>query len=215
MKNTSVMACICFAGLAVVPAHGVIFSAVAPPALDVAMGAPLFAVPGDGTPLGTIYGHPPSLTPGMPLATPIGAMGFMPSHDRVAAGTPFMSGAFHALPIGAPGGIAGSDVVPPVGATAIDFFLTAEPGVVHSFSITAVGTVSSHTIVVPGVTSAAPVYVGFGTFGETLVDISIVKLPFPTTTTVTWVVSDIRVLPSPGVLVLAIGAAGAAMRRRR
>lgn len=202
-------------GLAAAQAQGAIFSSVAPAALDFAMGTPLLVVPGDGSPLGAIYGHPPSLTPGMPLATPIGSMGFMPSHDRVAPGTPFMSGAFHALPIGAPGGIAGSDVVPPVGATAIDFFLEAESGSTHSFSITAVGTLSSHTIVVPGVTPGAPVYVGFGAVGETLVDISIVKLPFPTTTMLTWVVSDIRVLPSPGVATLLLGAGLMGIRRKR
>jgi hypothetical protein len=139
----------------------------------------------------------------------------MPSHERLTAGTPFSSGSFLALPIGAPGGIAGSDVVPPLGATAIDFFITAELGSVHSFEITAVGTLTSATIVLPLVTDAMPVYVGFGAFGETLTDISIVKLPFPTTTTVTWVISDIRVIPAPGTAALMLVACLFGVRRRR
>lgn len=196
------------------PAFGGIIAAGTPAELDGLMGTPLLAVPGDGMPVGTVYGHPPSMTPGMALATPIGPMGFMPSHERVGPGG-VTSGAFHALPIGGPGGIAGSDVVPPAGATAIDFFLLAEPGSVHSFEITAVGSLSSETIVIPGVTSMTPVYVGFGAFGETIVDVSIVKLPFPSTTMTTWVVKDIRVVPTPGSA--ALGACGVLLvaRRRR
>lgn len=195
-------------------AHGAVFSAPGPGALDVMMGSVLIAVPGDGMPLGTIYGHPPSFTPGIPLPTPIGPMGFMPSHDRIAPGTPFSSGAFHVIPPPTTGTAAGSDVVPPVGATAIDFFLAAAPGSAHSFAITAVGTVTSHTIVVPGVLPGFPMYVGFGAIGETLVDISIVKLPFPSPTAVTWEISEIRVLPAPGSVAL-LGIGGVVMGRRR
>ena len=183
--------------------------------LDTLMGTPLLAVTDDGMPVGTAYGNPPTLTPGMALTTPIGPMGFEPTHDRVAAGTPTASGSFHALPIGGPGGIAGSDVVPPVGANAIDFYIVAEPGSVHDFEITAIGTVSTKTIIVAGVNEFGPVYVGFGSFGETLLDISIVKLPKFTPTVVTWTVSDIRVLPAPGTAVLAIGVGVAGLRRRR
>ena len=198
------------------PAFGAIMDASSFGDLTVLMGSPLIPVPDDGSALGTGYGHPPSLTPGLPLPTPIGAMGFMPTHERISAGSPASSGTFHALPIGGPGGIAGSDVIPPVGATAIGFYLEAEIGSVHSFEITAVGTATSHTIVIPGVSSTLPVFVGFGALGgETLVDISIVKLPFPTTTMVTWNVFGIEVLPSPGTPVLALGALGLALRRRR
>lgn len=194
--------------------HAAIFSMPTPAALDAAMGSPLLIVPGDGMPLGTVYGHPPSLTPGLPLPTPIGPMGFMPGHERISPGSPTSSGAFHALPIGGPGGIAGSDVVPPAGATAIDFYLASVPGTTHSFEITVVGTLSTHVIFLPGVTPGPPVYVGIGAFGETLVDISIVKSPFPSTTTMTWVVSDLRVLPTPGSLLL-LGGGVLALRSRR
>lgn len=207
------LTCVLAAAVAA-PASAAIISAPTPLALDIAMGTPLLVVPGDGTPFGTVYGHPPTFTPGLPLMTPIGHMGFMPSHERIAPGGPGFSGIFHALPIGAPGGIAGSDVVPPLGATAIDFFLTAVPGSIHSFEITAIGSTSSLMIVVPLVAGAPPVYVGFGAFGETILDISIVKVPFPSTTLTTWNVEGIRVLPAPGTLMLAL-AAGALARRRR
>lgn len=190
---------------------------IAPPgpgALDLLMGTPLFAVPDDGSPIGTIYGHPPSFTPGMPLATPIGFMGFGPSHDRVTTGTPFSSGFFHAIP-GPAGPIAGSTVYAPGGCTAIDFFLGLSAGSPppYSFEITAIGTLTTTTIVV-GV-GAAPVYVGFGAFGESIVAISIVKLPFPSPTFLTWEVGDIRVLPSPGALgTMGLGLLLASRRRR-
>lgn len=196
-------------------AHAAIIATASPGGLDALMGTPLFAVTDDGMPVGSLYGHPPTLTPGASLATPIGPMGFMPTHERLTAGTPFSSGSFLALPIGGPGGIAGSDVVPPLGATAIDFFITAAPGSVHSFEITAVGTLTTATIIVPGVTSATPMYVGFGAFGETLLDISIVKLPFPSTTMTTWIISDIRVLPAPGGAALFTILLAASARRRR
>jgi hypothetical protein len=184
-----------------------------PADLDTLMGTPLLPVTDDGNPVGTAYGNPPTLTPGISLATPIGPMGFEPTHDRVAAGTPTSSGAFHALPV--PGPIAGSDVVPPVGANAIDFYIVAEPGSVQDFEITAIGTLTTTTISIFGVNEFGPVYVGFGAFGETLIDISIVKLPKFTPTTLTWNVSDIRVLPVPGTGILALGALGCTLRRRR
>jgi len=193
-------------------ASGAIVTAPAPFGLDVLMGTPLLAVPGDGMPVGTVYGHPPSSTPGIPLLTPFGPMGFMPSHERVSPGGPGFSGGFLALPI--PGPIAGSDVVPPGGATAIDFFMFPAAGSSHMFEITAIGSVSSLVIVVP-VGPGAPTYVGFGALGETLIDISIVKLPFPSPTMTTWGVSDIRVLPAPGSLALLLGACGLGLRRKR
>lgn len=184
-----------------------------PADLDTFMGTPLLAVTDDGNPVGTAYGNPPTLTPGITLATPVGPMGFEPTHDRVAAGTPTSSGAFHAMPT--PGPIAGSDVVPPAGATAIDFYIVSEPGSVHGFEITAVGTSTTTTITIFGVNEFGPVYVGFGALGETLIDISIVNLPKFTPTTITWIVSDIRVLPAPGAATLLLGAASAPLIRRR
>lgn len=201
--------CAAIAGVA----NAAIVSAPTPAALDAFMGMPLLAVPADGAPVGAIYGHPPSLTPGMPLPTPIGPMGFGPSHERLTPGSPFDSGAFLAIPP-TPSGIAGSTVYAPTGATAIDLFLSAVPGAIHTFEITAVGTATTATILVPAV--AAPTYVGFGAFGETITLLSIVKLPFPTPTTTTWVTSDIRVLPTPPSLAVAgILLAGAIRRRRR
>lgn len=192
-------------------ASGQIFSAMAPAGLDLLMGAPLIHVPADGMAPGAIYGHPPAMTPGMPLATPIGDMGFGPSHERLTAGGPAASGSFLALTT--PGPIAGSTVYAPAGATAIDFFISSA-GPTHSFEITAVGTVTSTTIVLPGV--VAPTYVGFGAFGETIELISIVKLPFPSPTTTTWMIDDIRVLPAPGLAgFIVVGAIGLGARRRR
>lgn len=192
-------------------AHAAIIAAPGPVGLDILMGTPLLPVPADGMPIGTIYGHPPAFTPGIPLPTPIGVMGFGPSHERLSPGGPFSSGAFHAL--AAPGPIAGSTVYAPAGATAIDLYISAVPGTAHSFEITAVGTATSATIILPGV--VGPTYVGFGAFGETITLLSIVKLPFPSPTVTTWVVEEIRVLPSPGALPALLIGAGFAARRRR
>lgn len=190
-----------------------ISSAVGPGALDLLMGTPLLAVPDDGSPIGAIYGYPPSATPGMFLSTPIGPMGFGPSHERITPGTPFSSGYFHAIP-GPAGPIAGSTVYAPAGASAIDFFMTPAPGATHVFEITAIGTATTTTIVVP-VGIGLPVYVGFGAFGESIIAVSIVKLPFPSPTALTWNVGDIRVLPTPGAGVVAgIGLVLVARRRR-
>lgn len=198
------------ATLATVPnVSAVVIAEVGPAALDALMGEPLLPVPDDGTGIGAVYGHSPSLTPGIDLPTPLGIMGFGPSHDRVALGTPLSSGAFHALP--GPGPIAGSTVYAPVGATAIDFFL-APDGIPYSFEITAVGTVSTETVVLPAI--VGPTYVGFGAFGETIDLISIVKLPFPSPVTTTWIVDDIRVLPEPGMLALLLAGAAMFVRRR-
>lgn len=201
----------CWGGATV--ASAAIVSPLGPGALDLLMGTPLLAVPDDGSPVGTLYGHPPSFTPGMPLATPIGFMGFGPTHDRVTAGTPFSSGFFHAIP-GPAGPIAGSTVYAPGGCTAIDFFLGLAPGSPppYTFEITAIGTVTSKTISV--IVGGAPVYVGFGAFGESIVAISIVKTPFPSPTIFTWEVGDIRVLPSPGAAGL-IGLGCVIIGRRR
>lgn len=188
-----------------------IFSTATPIGLDVLMGTPLLAVPGDGMPIGTEYGHPPTFISGIPLPTPIGPMGFGPSHTRITPGSPTSSGAFKAL--ASTGPIAGSTVFAPVGATAIDFFL-AHDGIPYSFEITAVGTSSTATIVVPA--SPMPVYVGFGAFGEHIEFISIIKLPFPSPTTTTWVIDDIRVLvPAPGSMTALGGLVCLGWRRRR
>ena len=212
MPNLSLFVAVGSAAAVAGAASGAITATATPLGLDALMGTALLPVVDDGTGLGTVYGHPPSLTPGMSLTTPAGPMGFMPSHDRVGLGSPTSSGIFHALPLGGPGGIAGSDVVPPVGATAIDFFMTGEAGSMHLLEITAVGTATSTTIVVP--IGAAPTYVGFGAMGETLVDISIVKLPFPSTTMITWNVADIRVLPAPGTAAMLLGFGCVGLRRR-
>ncbi|MBX3389708.1 MAG: hypothetical protein KF691_09675 [Phycisphaeraceae bacterium] len=217
MRTTNAKACVAAAILVmsggVATVRAAIISAVGPGALDLLMGTPLLAVPDDGFPIGTIYGHPPSATPGMPLATPIGPMGFGPSHERITAGTPFSSGYFHAIP-GPAGPIAGSTVYAPVGASAIDFFMTPAPGATHLFEITAIGTATTTTIVVP-VGIGPPVYVGFGAFGESIIAISIVKLPFPSPTALTWNVGDIRVLPAPSAgAVVGMGLLLAGRRRR-
>lgn len=191
-------------------AFGLLTPAAGPLGLDILMGAPLLPVPADGMPLGSVYGHPPSLTPGSALATPIGPMGFGPSHERVSLGTPASSGAFLALTTSGP--IAGSTVHAPVGATAIDFFMLGSMGSSHLFEITAVGTSTSTTVVVP--VGAAPAYVGFGATGESIVLISIVKLPFPSPTTTTWIVDELRVLPAPGATGLLAGVGLLAARRR-
>lgn len=191
-------------------AFGALTATATPLGLDILMGAPLMPVPDDGMPVGSIYGHPPSLTPGSALATPIGPMGFSPSHDRVAAGTPTSSGAFHAMTTTGP--IAGSDVHAPVGATAIDFFIFGAMGSSHMFEITAVGTSTMSTIIVAA--GPVPTYVGFGATGESIVLLSIVKLPFPSPTVVTWAVEDIRVLPGPGPLAMIAGVGALGLRRR-
>lgn len=214
-RPCAAVALACFAACGTVPmATGAIIAPAGPGLLDALMGTPLFAVPGDGSPIGTIYGHPPSATPGMPLATPIGFMGFGPSHDRVSAGTPMSSGFFHAIP-GPAGPIAGSTVYAPAGCSAIDFFLGLSPGSPppYVFEITAIGTATTTTIMVA--VAGAPVYVGFGAFGESILAISIVKLPFPSPTFSTWVVGDIRVLPSPGAWgTMVLGMVISARRRR-
>lgn len=199
-----------FAAFSGVATAGIISTAT-PAGLDLLMGTPLLAVPDDGMPIGSVYGHPPSSTPGSPLATPIGLMGFGPSHERITAGTATSSGAFLALTTVGP--IAGSTVYAPAGANAIDLFISSAPGSAHSFEITAVGTSTSTTIVLPGV--VGPTYVGFGAFGESIVALSIVNLPFPTPTTVTWIVEDIRVLPGTGTGAIVCLAGMVAARRRR
>ena len=194
-------------------ASAAIISSLTPGELDTLMGTPLFVVPGDGMPVGTMYGHPPSFTPGIPLATPIGDMGFGPSHERLTLGTPGSSGSFLAL-TALTGPIAGSTLHAPAGTSAIDFFIGPAPaGPLHSFEITAIGTSSSLAIVVPA--SPTPVYVGFGAFGESIEAVSIVKLPFPSPTSMTWVVGDLRVLPSPGTMVILSAGGLFALRRRR
>jgi len=193
-------------------ATGAIAAAATPGGLDLLMGTPLLAVTDDGFAPGAIYGHPPSFIPGMALATPIGPMGFGPSHERLTAGTLTSSGSFLALTTTGP--IAGSTVFAPDGANAIDFFLTSVAGSAHTFEITAVGTLSTSTIIVAA--APGPTYVGFGAFGESIIAISIVNLPFPSPTTTTWITSDIRVLPAPGTALLVPVAVGAvAVRRRR
>ena len=193
-------------------ASAAIFGAASPGGLDVAMGTPLLAVPADGSPVGTVYGHPPAAITGIPLPTPIGDMGFGPSTERLTLGTPTSSGLFLALSsVSSP--IAGSTVFAPAGATAMDFFLDAVPGVVHTFEITAIGSATTSTFIAS--TTLVPIYVGFGAIGETLLEISIVKLPFPSPTTATWTYHEIRVLPTPGALAL-LGCAGlVAIRRKR
>lgn len=190
---------------------GQIIATATPPGLDALMGTPLFAVPADGMAPGTLYGHAPSAIPGIALPTPIGPMGFGPQHERLTPGTPTSSGSFLATTLMGP--LAGSTVFTPAGTTAIDFFIESV-GPPHTFEITAVGSATSATIILPAVTTAT--YVGFGAFGETIDLISIVKLPFPSPTTVTWVSSDIRVLPAPGpAAALLAGALGLVARRRR
>ena len=175
----------------------------APPALDVAIGAPLFPVPDDGMPVGTVYGS----GGGIPLPTPIGLMDFLPDHDKIAPGV------YHALPL--PGPIAGSDVVPPAGATAIDFLIEAEPGAPSiMFEITAVGTSTASAPAIVTAAPGAPAYVGFGATGETLLTVSIVRLPFPSPGVLTWSVGDIRVLPEPTSLAL-LAMGGLMLQRRR
>jgi hypothetical protein len=188
-------------GMATAARAAVVGFTTAPPAIDIAVGTPLLPVPDDGMPLGTVYGSPG----GIPLGTPIGLMDFLPTHDKTAAGT------YHAIP--APGPIAGSDVVPPAGATAIDFFIESDSFATPSFEITAVGTLGSSPPILVFAPPGSPAYIGFAGFGETLVTVSIVRLPFPTPSTTTWKVSSIRVLPEPGSLLLL--AAGALMIRRR
>jgi len=213
MPNSLSKAVVCAAGLALSTsiASGQILATMTPGGLDALMGSPLLPVPADGMVPGAIYGHPPAMTPGLPLATPIGDMGFGPSHERLTPGGPAASGSFLAL--AGPGPIAGSTVYAPAGATAIDFFISSA-GPTHSFEITAVGSLTTTTILVPGV--VGPMYVGFGAFGETIDLISIVKLPFPSPTTTTWMVDDIRVLPAPGpAAAFALGVIGFAARRKR
>lgn len=215
MHRTSLLSrgSVCAGGIALstAAASGQIFATMTPAGLDTLMGTPLLAVPADGMTVGTVYGHPPAMTPGIPLPTPIGDMGFGPSHERLTAGGPMSSGAFLAL--AGPGPIAGSTVYAPAGANAIDFFISSA-GPAHSFEVTAVGSLTTTTIILPAV--VAPTYVGFGAFGETIDLISIVKLPFPSPTTVTWMVDDIRILPAPGAAAaLMAGALGIGLGRRR
>jgi hypothetical protein len=183
----------------------IVSTTAGPPALDGIMGTPLFVVPDDGLPLGTVYGSPG----GIPLPTPIGPMGFLPGHDKVAPGV------YHALPAAGP--IAGSDVVPPAGASAIDFFIEALPGASPSFEITAVGTSTVSAPVIVAAPPGAPAYIGFGAFGESLLTVSIVRLPFPSPSSITWDISSLRVLPEPAGLIVLFTAslACAALRPRR
>lgn len=192
--------------LAVCCAHAeaVITSYATPAALEAGVGGPLFVVPDDGLPVGTMYGTGGGV--GIPLETPFGPMSFAPVHDKVAPGVyhPFV-----------PFALAGSDIIAPSGAVAMDFmFTTLFPG---SFVITAVGTMtSSDPVVLMGLAPGAPVYVGFGAAGETIDLITIETAPFGTTPPFTWEIGAIRVLPAPGVLVpLAIGAVCLAGRRRQ
>jgi hypothetical protein len=134
-------------------------------------------------------------------------MGFLPGHDKVAPGV------YHAIP--APGPIAGSDVVPPSGATAIDFFIEALPGASPTFEITAIGTSTVSAPVIVAAPPGAPAYIGFGAFGESLLSISIVRLPFPSPSAITWDISSIRVLPEPASVVwLGFAAIGVCAGRR-
>ncbi len=172
-----------------------------PAALEAFMGGPLVTVPDDGLPLGTLYG-----AMGIPLSTPFGPMSFAPTHEKVAPGAyhPFVT-----FPL------AGSDIVAPVGAVAIDFLFT--PLFPTAFAITGVGSMtSSDPVVTPLLTPGVPVYFGFGAVGETIEKVTISTIPFGTTPPFTWEVSAIRVLPIPAsCLPFALAGLLAAPRRRR
>ncbi len=199
---------------AAAPLNAAITSTVSSAGLDAFMGTSLLPVVDDGSPIGTEYGHPPAFTPGSALATPIGTMGFGPTHERTMTGSPVSSGSFTAVTTYT-GPIAGSTLYAPAGANALDFYLVSEPGSIHSFEITAVGTSSSTTILLPGVTSLTATYVGFGSLDEDIIAISIVNLPFPSPTSTTWTVFDLRVLPTPGAASMLLIAGLSASRRRR
>lgn len=180
-------------------AHAAVSFFATPAGLEGFVGGPLLPVPDDGMPVGTIYGMG-----GIPLPTPIGPMSFLPGHDKVAPGT------YHPA---FPGPLAGSDVVAPAGTTAIDFLFT--PLVPGSFSFTGIGSASgTPPMVLAGLAPGVPVYVGFGAVGETIDFVAIATVPF-STPPMTWHISEIRVIPTPGAS--AIGAFALPMygRRRR
>lgn len=185
-------------------AHAVVTSFATPAALEAFVGGPLLAVPDDGLPIGTLYGTGGGF--GLPLATPFGPMSFAPVHDKVAPGVyhPFV-----------PFALAGSDVLPPAGAVAIDFVFTSlSPG---SFVFTGVGSLTtSAPLFIPGVLPGVPIYIGFGAAGESIDLITIETAPFGHTPPFTWELAELRVLPAPaGLAPLALAALLTLTRRRR
>lgn len=182
------------------PASAGVTSFTSPVALEAFVGGPLAPVPDDGLPVGTVYGDGFAS-----LETVYGPMSFDPVHDKVAPGVyhPFVT-----FPL------AGSDVIPPTGATAFDLMLTSLTPV--GYVITGVGSMSSSTPIVTGVlTPGVPFYVGFVATDETLDLITIETEPFGTTPPMTWHLSDLRLLPAPaGTLVLGFGTLMVSRRRR-
>ncbi|MCA9287142.1 MAG: hypothetical protein KDA05_01070 [Phycisphaerales bacterium] len=191
-------------GVCCAHAGAAVTSYATPAALEAGVGGPLFVVPDDGLPVGTMYGTGGGV--GIPLGTPFGPMSFAPVHDKVAPGVyhPFV-----------PFALAGSDIIAPSGAIALDFMFTT---LFHgSFVITAVGSMTmSDPVELMGLVPGVPVYVGFGAAGETIDLITIETAPFGATPPFTWEVGAIRVLPAPGALAgLAFGGLCLAGRRRR
>lgn len=174
------------------PASADVTSFTSPVALEAFVGGPLTPVPDDGLPVGTVYGDGFAS-----LETAYGPMSFDPVHDKVAPGVyhPFV-----AFPL------AGSDLVPPAGATAFDLMLTSLTPL--GYVITGVGSLTASTPIVTGVLMpGVPFYVGFAATDETLELITIETEPFGTTPPMTWHVSELRLLPAPGgALALGLGA---------
>jgi len=171
-----------------------------PAALEGFVGSPLALVPDDGLPVGTLYGSGAT-----PLLTPYGPMSFAPVHTKVAPGI------YHPFTL-AP--LAGSDVVAPAGAVAMDFLFT--PLAPVSFAFGAIGSLTTATpVVTPVLTPGVPYYVGFAATGESITMITIATVPFGTTPAMTWDISAIRVLPAPHASIMLALAATLATRRRR